>query len=146
MSCLHTVQRTTICSCTEDFTSLMCSFRHNIHKCAKYGCTTRLFFALRMDGCVLLLSFNTGRVTQGALMLQTLPGKAVGLGVMLRLRSACCCTSSNLCDCVRMVLVCVQLLGSSVEVAWDYCSPVVGLCRPSCSANRSRGCAAEGGL
>ena len=113
---------------------------------ARWVYNNSLFFALRMDGCVLPLSFNTERVTQGALMLQTLPGKAVGLGVMLRLRSAGCCSSSNLYDCVRMFLVCVQLLGSSVEVAWDYCSPVVGLCRRSCSSNRSWDCVDKGGL
>ena len=48
-----------------------------------------------------------------------------------------------------IVSTCLWFVFSSwveCEVAWDSSSHVVGLCRPSCSANHSRECVAKCGL
>jgi len=77
---------------------------------------------LRMDDCVQLLSFNTARVTQGVLMLQTLPGKAVDLGVMLRLR----CAVASALKAHTIACACFLFVSSS----WVQVSKLLGIIAP----------------
>ena len=91
-----------------------------VHWCVHFG----MYIIPPKMGVQWTVSFNTGRVTQVCLLLQ--------LFKLLRLWAH--------------VFALCSALGSSVEVAWDSSSHVVGLCRPSCSANHSRECVAKCGL